>query len=49
MKEYEVRQRPSDKKWCIYLKNYNVVIAVFSEGCDLDAQKIKKILEVNNE
>jgi hypothetical protein len=45
---YEVRKRPSDKKWCIYLRKYNVVIAVFVDGCNNDAQKIRKILEGMN-
>lgn len=43
--DYEIRQRTFDKKWCIYLKSYNVVVAVFTDGCDLDAQKIKEYLE----
>lgn len=29
--KYEVRQRQSDKRWCIYLMEFNAVVAEFVE------------------
>jgi len=41
---YVVRER-GDGVWCIYLRQYNVVVAEFSKGCASSVQEIKAILE----
>lgn len=42
---YRVKQRPGDKVWCIYLADFNVVIAEFLPGSGVEVSQIKKILE----
>ena len=43
--KYEVRQREFDGSWCIYLREYNMVIATFSKGCYTAAMEFKAFLE----
>jgi hypothetical protein len=42
---YIVKKRPTDKRPCIYLRQFNVVVAEFSKGCVQSAEHIHTILE----
>ncbi len=40
MTNYVVKQRKSGKTWCIYLADYDVVVAEFEPGCQRDARNL---------
>jgi hypothetical protein len=47
MSEYQVKVRPSDGRACIYMRQYNVVVAEFSDNTRSEQETIASLLDAD--